>query len=288
MPDAFVIVAPLFLLLVVGLMRFIGCSSFGSAADPIVTVSVSPPLVQLGPGKEQDFFAQVEGTPNPAVNWYGATPNPDGPSARYTAPFPYVRLPGGVLTFTVTAISEAAPAASGSATVILVPPINNAVFVKSDAVTAGNWRGVYGSKGYVLADMPEDRLLPTTYLPALDTSALPVYTWAPSTADPRGLQKPSGTGRFAATWFDAKSLTLNFDFNDSAPHQVALYCIDWDALGRTQQIDMLADGTTTPETQNLVAFDGGRYLVWDLTGTVHLTITRKGAQNAVLSGIFFD
>jgi hypothetical protein len=262
----------------VAIPRFVS----GSATVRLIraTITIIPNSATVAPGKDRRFEAKVVRAGDTSTAW-----SANAPGGVFTAPEPMVLTAADII---VTA--KADPSAVAHAKVTLIP--NAAVFVKSDTVTQGNWIGKYGSKGYVLAHMPDIGNLPP-YLPRLNTSALTVYTWADPTADPRGLQKPTGADHFAATWFDSTSLTLVFDFdedpnNDSQPRQVALYCIDWDNVGRAQQLDMLADGATTPDTQNLSAFDGGRYLVWKLTGKVRLTITRKGAANAVLSGIFLD
>ena len=42
------------------------------------------------------------------------------------------------------------------------------------------------------------------------------------------------------------------------------------------------------DTQSLASFNGGQYMIWDLSGKVLLEVTETGGLNAVISGIFFD
>ncbi|HZY83286.1 MAG TPA: hypothetical protein VFE78_00535, partial [Gemmataceae bacterium] len=116
------------------------------------------------------------------------------------------------------------------------------------------------------------------------------YTWAASTADPRALQKPAAPAdRIAAAWYSTSSFTVDVNITDGATHQVALYLLDWDGIGRSEQVDVL-DGTTGKvlDTRTVNGFFGGEYLVWDVSGDVAFRLTRQAGNNAVLSGLFFD
>jgi serine protease len=114
------------------------------------------------------------------------------------------------------------------------------------------------------------------------------YVWAASTADPRALQKPANPAdRIAAAWYAAN--TFSVDLNLSGTHQVALYLLDWDGGGRSEQIDVLdAVSGKLLSSQTVGGFGGGEYLVWDLGGNVLVRITKQSGPNAVLSGLFFD
>jgi hypothetical protein len=171
-----------------------------------------------------------------------------------------------------------------------VPPGPSAIFVGTDALTQGNWIGVRGSDGFALADVPPQTFAPI-YIPQLNVSALNVFTYENPTNDPRGLQNSAGTAKFAATWFDVNQLTLDVPFADALPRQVAIYCLDFDSLGRTQTIEMLdLDTLAVLDTQNLSNFQGGIYLIWSLIGRIRLRITNTNPGNnrtASFGGIFF-
>jgi hypothetical protein len=73
-------------------------------------------------------------------------------------------------------------------------------------------------------------------------------------------------------------------------HQVALYSVDWDSLGRTEEIDILdAASGTVLDTRSLSSFTGGDYLVWNLGGHIQIRFTNIGnpVASTVLSGLFF-
>jgi hypothetical protein len=160
----------------------------------------------------------------------------------------------------------------------------SASFTSSDAATQGNWRGVYGSDGYVLPDG-------NASLPAyadLSISGANAYIWAASTTDTRALQDPTGTGRRAACWY-GNTFTYDVALSDGATHRVGLYALDWDGQGRTQHVEVLnADTGAVLDSRDLASFAGGRYLAWDVRGHVQIRITNLGGGNAVISGLFFD
>jgi hypothetical protein len=60
-------------------------------------------------------------------------------------------------------------------------------------------------------------------------------------------------------------------------------------MGREEWVDIL-DAVTGAvlETQTITSFEGGKYLVWNLSGHVLIKFTQNAGPNAVLSGLFFD
>ena len=89
MPDPFVILAPLLLLPIVFLLRFIGCSSFGGTDDAAIVITLDPASAELGPGENQKFTATVTGTTE-KVQW-----SANAPDGAYTAPIPITPLKTG-------------------------------------------------------------------------------------------------------------------------------------------------------------------------------------------------
>ena len=112
MLDSFVILAPLLLLLVVALLRFIGCESFTSAPAAGVVVKVDPDTATLGPGESKQFAAKVNGSASTQVNW-----STNAPNGLFKAPDPFVA--GGAATAEVTATSTTVAASVGKAIVTL-------------------------------------------------------------------------------------------------------------------------------------------------------------------------
>jgi len=163
-------------------------------------------------------------------------------------------------------------------------PTGTAAFVKTDTTTAGTWKGVYGADGFNVVDNTASYPSYVTVTP----SGISDYIWASSTADVRGLEKASATDRIAACWYSGSSFTVDLAFKDTATHQVAVYLLDWDVLGRTQRVDILDANNNVLDTRSAAGYSGGEYLVWNLSGHVILRFVNTTVSfNAVLSGIFF-
>jgi hypothetical protein len=194
----------------------------------------------------------------------------------------------GHVTIRVTAVGTYNAVVSGlffgGSVVAAQSPAATSAFVKTDTTTLGSWKGVYGSEGsYVI----NDGTSPIPY-GTVSPSANSQYTWAASTTDLRALQKSSvPNDRLAACWF-ANSFTVDVKFSDSNVHQVALYFVDWDSLGRSNRVDILdASSGTVLDTRTISQFTSGQYWIWNLSGHVTIRLTAVGGSNAVLSGLFF-
>jgi hypothetical protein len=103
------------------------------------------------------------------------------------------------------------------------------------------------------------------------------------------LQKGSpATDRIAACWNSATSIRIDLAFNDQAPHQVAVYMVDWTNMSRTQTVQIVDANENVLDTRSVSAFSGGQYLVWNLSGRVSIRFLNTNPSiNAVVSGIFF-
>jgi hypothetical protein len=162
----------------------------------------------------------------------------------------------------------------------------SALFVTADASTQGSWKGHYGGDGsnVVGAGTPSYPSYAT-----VRTAGNSQYTWAASTPGPRALQKPANPAdRVAAAWLSTGTFVVDVNLTGGT-HQVALYLLDWDGNGRSEQIDVLdAASGRVLDTRTVSGFAGGEYLVWDVSGDVAFRLTRRSGNNAVLSGLFFD
>ncbi len=154
-------------------------------------------------------------------------------------------------------------------------------------LTQGNWRGVYGADGYVvIADQTSN---PSYVTPAASGQSQAV--WASSTSDARALQKASNPSvRIAAPWYtNSGSFTVDLNMSDSNVHQVAVYCLDWDTTARRETVAITDASGNVLNSQSLTSsFNGGVYLVWNVSGHVKVQVTLAGGANAVISGLFFD
>jgi hypothetical protein len=253
-----------------------------------VGVSVSPQTVGLAAGQTQQFTAQVTGTTNKNVTW-SLTPNTAAAGSIsatgfYTAPATITTA----MSVTVTATSAANTAKSATATVNLTPgaAVN---FSGTDTATRGFWKGVYGSGGWSIANDSQN-------VPAFATFAVNNqgnYTWAWPTTDPRALVSGLSSAQIAATWFSATNFYFDVNINDGNTHQVALYALDWDnyAGGRAEMIQIVdANSNIVLDTRSVSSFTNGIYLIWTISGHVHINVTNTGSAlgNAVVSGVFFQ
>jgi hypothetical protein len=165
------------------------------------------------------------------------------------------------------------------------PPTATATFVKLDSMTHGSWRSVYGGDGY---NVVGDTALNASYANVVATGQNS-FVWAASTSDTDAPQKASNPNdRIAAAWYLPGTFFIDTNITDSAQHTVALYCLDWDSTARRQTIDVMDMNGNVLNTQSLTtSFDGGVYLVWNVTGHVKFRVTWTGGLNAVVSGVFF-
>lgn len=198
--------------------------------------------------------------------------------------------PTASTTYTITAVNSAGQTATATATVAVSasapPPATGtgaATFVGTDSATVGNWRGVYGSDGYSLANA--DAALPSYAQVAFGGIT---YTWDPNPADARALQRATGSGRIASTWYSTNAFAINVRITDSQSHRVSLYSLDWDRQGRAQSIEVLDAATLAVlDHRDVSALAGGIYHTWTISGAVVFRITRVAGPSPVIAGVFF-
>lgn len=169
-----------------------------------------------------------------------------------------------------------------------LPPGLSARFVKADETTMGTWKGVYGKLGYSLAG--GDVLLPPSV--SVTPSGHSSWTWTSSASDLKALQKASSPGRFASTWHTSTpngSFYVDVKTTDNQVRELALYMVDWDNRTRTQTISLRDIATNAIlDTRTAAGFQQGKYLVWEVRGSVRVVVQHTGGQNAVLSGVFLS
>lgn len=178
--------------------------------------------------------------------------------------------------------------------------------VREDAVTGGNWGGVYGSEGYVLCNYlgnrSDKRSLPS-YVSSVSYSIWaaeppPAAVWNSSTTDTRALSADATNqgARKAACYYTEgtrgirNSMAVTIRCKETRPYQVALYVVDWDDQSRSLGVSMHdADTLDLIAPQRVVKdFAGGKYLIYSYNKSVTFRIEEVRGPNAVLSGIFFD
>jgi hypothetical protein len=166
----------------------------------------------------------------------------------------------------------------------VVASTGTAAFVKRDSTTQGSWQGVYGTDGYVvIGDLTSN---PSYVTPIASGEGLAV--WPNSPTDVRALQKASDPAeRIAGVWYSSTSFSVDLNITDSNTHQVALYCLDWDRLGRSETVAITDANGNVLSSQSVTNFGGGVYLVWNVSGHVKIQVTLTDGVNAVVTGLFF-
>ncbi len=266
-------------------------------AQPNFSLNMSPSSATVAQGGNATYSLTVT-----AINSFNGTVSfaVQGLPAGVTGSFSPTTVTGsGSTTLTITA-SASAPLGnytatvnatsgqlnhSGSAALIVAAKSTaTAAFVKVDAATEGNWKGVYGSDGYVV--IGDLTLNPSYVTPA--ASGQGQVNWSGSTTDVRALQKASNPAdRIAGVWYTATSFTVDLNITDSNTHQVAVYCLDWDRLGRAETVAITDANGIVLNSQSESNFGGGVYVVWNVSGHVKIQVTLTGGPNGVATGLFF-
>ena len=164
-------------------------------------------------------------------------------------------------------------------------PQTAASYLRTDTTTRGTWTGTYGADGYALFNGASSSPSYAT----VTASGQQSWTWASSTSDPRALQtSPGSTSRMASCFYSGNSFSLDVNLTDGRTHQVALYMLDFDTTFRAQTVQVINATTgSVLDTRSVSNFNGGQYLVWNLTGHVKINFTCTGGVNAVASGLLF-
>ena len=161
----------------------------------------------------------------------------------------------------------------------------SATFVKEDTTTEGNWIGTYGSQGYDIVGGPSSEPSYVTVTPEAESTCM----WTSTSSQEQALEIPDSSNRLAACWFSSNVFTINVDFTDDNTHALALYALDYDDLGRSEQIQIQNASTgAVLDTSSISNFANGVYLQWDVSGDVVITVTCTAGKNAVIGGLFFD
>jgi hypothetical protein len=171
-----------------------------------------------------------------------------------SSPFSFTWLNATVGPHTLSAIAtdnggQSTTSASVAITVTAPAGGANAVFAGVDGTTQGDWFNLYGAAGYsIVGD--------ATSLPAYATltpSGAATYVWNASTSEARALRRAVPPGRLAATWYSGTQFDLNIGLADGQPHTIALYCLDYDSVARSQRLEVFDASTNalldTPDDQ---------------------------------------
>lgn len=171
----------------------------------------------------------------------------------------------------------------------------------SERSMAGDWKGTFGSKGYVLFgyDGPgADRVKLPAGCPGIKLGKQGMGTWAVSTDDPRALvsNRVGDESRSLGCIFTQdpspcmQTMTIDVPYRTSGPYKVTLYLVDWDSFSRRCAIELF-----DLETRRLLSpvhmvrdFHDGRYVTFEVDRPVRLRVCQVRGANAPVSALFLD
>ncbi len=190
----------------------------------------------------------------------------------------------GTYTLNLTVTDAQGDQATASTTVTVVPDVRTASLILKDSGTKGGWIGSYGTQGY---DIPDEGMSLPAYA-SIAVSGATTTEWADTTSNLSGLRGAGWQATAAAAWFGT-SFTINVNMGDGQTHDLALYAVDLDGKGRSEQIQIINPLTgAVLDTETISSFSGGVYLQWAVSGDVEINVTNLGPVNAVVSGLFLD
>lgn len=254
-----------------------------------LTNSGSVPVLTATPGAGK-ITLNWTAIPGATYNIYRATTSgAEGSTALYSGLSVLTKVDSGLSTGTVYYYQVAAIVGGtevGRSNEVSATPSANAIFVKTDVTTHGNWKGVYGGDGYnVFGDSSAGNPNYGTYA-TVTPGSRNTGVWSSMSLLPGCLEKsaPGSVDRMAGVWYQT-SWTMNV--NIAGTHQLALYLLDFPNAGYVETITIkdAASGATL-DTRTASSFAGGAYYVWNVSGNVTVTFKSTAGHWAVLSGIF--
>lgn len=173
------------------------------------------------------------------------------------------------------------------------PSGNGASFLGTDTATLGNWKGVYGQDGNVIAQHSVAVPSYSTFEPR----NVNLFVYNSFSTEARALDKAmytySSTERIATHYYSRFYLDFAIGTRDGQPHRIALYFCDWNYLGRNVTVQVL-DGASEAvlDTRILSSYTGGVYLVYQYRGSVIFRVKNNNSSavdspNATLSALFW-
>ncbi len=210
-----------------------------------------------------------------------------------TAPYSFTWNSASVGNGNHTLTVRARDAAGLTGTAIINVTVNNVnppgtfvTYLGQDLNTKGNWKGVYGQDGHLIAQ--------NSYLYASYAAFNPrnvgniVQNWY--STDPRALYKNVGqfssTERIASYLYGAPVAELDMRTNDNQPHRVALYFADFENLGRSITVEARDAATNAVlDTRVLSNYTNGVYLVYQYKGPITFRIIKNLTGTGTLSTI---
>jgi hypothetical protein len=153
----------------------------------------------------------------------------------------------------------------------------SATFLQNDTSTLGNWKGVYGQDGNVIAQHSVQVPSYSTFNTAGNVNLNVLDIWA---TDPRALLKQyysySSTERIESYFHTGDSMDFLITSSDGQTHRIALYFADYQNQNRSNTVKVLDTATgATLDSRALTNYSGGVYLLYNYSGNVTFRIVNN-------------
>jgi hypothetical protein len=173
--------------------------------------------------------------------------------------------------------------------------------VKEDTLTQGDWKGVYGSKGYILFNYDGEGAH-RTKLPKQCQSIIcqreENSSYMNTASDKRALvsniENDESRSLGAITTFDPQvcrqTITIDVDYRHDKPYKISLYFVDWDYNGRRSAIELfdLQNKRILSPVHMVRNYGMGRYVTFEVNQSVRVRICQVRGANAACSALFLD
>jgi hypothetical protein len=258
------------------------------------TWSLIPPAPEGLQGAGQTQSILLTWNPVPGANSYivKRSSAPSGPffaiaPATANTSMQDLRIVKG-LTYYYCVCAQAGTVASADSSVTtarLNSGTANIQFVGANTARKGTWKGSVGTDGYLIAG--ENRSIPS--YAAISFSGNQDWIWQYTTSDPRAVQRSSGSTRLGACWYSGSAFDVVVNCKDAGYHRLALHCLDWDRLGRNQDIEIWdAVSGAFLHSCNVANFGEGVDIEYLVQGSIRIRVKNLANPNAVLNAIFLD
>lgn len=216
-------------------------------------------------------------TPNASIHFTLDGTAPDEGSPTFTAPL-LLRSNAVIHARAFYPGYPPSPVSTVSLTNIMT---SVAVFAGLDATNQGNWSGVYGQDGAWFGENSMARSFCD-----VDLHDAPLFVWNEATDALRALATGLDSPRLASSWSDPTELRVHLDIYSGEPHALALYFMDWDEQNRAAEVAIRDEYGRLLDQRSISSFVDGKYLVWNASGHLDITIRKLSGNNVILNGIF--
>lgn len=173
--------------------------------------------------------------------------------------------------------------------------------VKEDTLTQGNWKGVYGSKGYALFNydgLGAHRIKLPAQCKSIIYQREENHVYTNTASDKRALvsniENDESRSLGAIITLDPQvcrqTMTIDVDYHQDKPYKISLYFVDWDNNGRRTAIELfdLQNKRILSPVHMVRNYGMGRYVTFEVNQPVRVRICQVRGANAACSALFLD